>query len=1226
MKKILLLLVGAIVAFATHAQLYVVGNAVAGDFTSELQSKYDAPNALEVSQNGDYYCFRASGEFQLSTMRTGWDNGWKTNSVGIAGWQASGDIMTSACTRPGSETKLIPPSGWGETYFRVKTDLSEIQASKDGNFVVTYSYAIKGNFGDLADSWSSLPEFDKTTLISTYDFGSEGKKGGSFGVQQLQNGSQVGWFWAASGTDTDYYSANSGKTFTLVKEKDSNGSNLALKDDKLYGVVTFKLTLDADGIPTNLIITGGAKEGGDTYTFALFNGDNKLYDFTGSNPYEVNYSISTPLSADTPLCVKRIKNGTVENTYGLANAATYDGTKLDNAALQQDGASLVLAATLEGAVTFTLNVTDNVPTSLTVSGGQLHQEVYKDFYLIGKFNEWGLADKNYQFETTDGKVYTYTVGDSDIDGSTGWKINDGTWGLDFARNSEDPHVEYNILYNLKQGTGENGNFERVIPAGAILTFTYNPGATSTLLITTKEEPVDPVEPAPTTLYIQMKYDYATQAADAPKTEDDPIPNPVRCHIYNSVTGESKYDFGSYEERMDRESFRYSLWKFELTEEDVKKYDAVDFYIYATNDNGTYKDAIEYRSNIAVYTDEDGDHAADVKWYDKTNWTRFIYATATLSGHSPEDKYPSRYACQSMMSFDDFNAMNERDEANGGRSALYLVGWGVTFDAEDAEGNLIGDHKSLPGTPAEAYPLPADNGCFYLPVYRPSEEVKFKVSFVNVASASEYMSRFGGNAKTLADKYDDASKGCPRHWATFDLGLVGVDTRFDYSQFPGAWQPTYASGAANSPGSVNMEVNRSVKYNNVNQGDWIVPSDTPKDKNYFVFDSHSECMSVSLIDFDPHPTIVANSCDVQTAELSQDEAISLHNHGLHLDGAGVNGHVYVQNVNYVHGNVTITAAVGNHLSDEGRYSSSYSLLLDGRELSSSLDNGSGNYDIEFLPVSADCNLQIRGKYTNNFNHLTFHSRTSRAPLTTHIELAAPAPVERDGQYVVNKNIAQDGETSTYGVFVKEGLSFQIEGNTDRYYYADFNLADAEIVDSKHYLAEYDVCEGVAEWVKNLEAEGNDWFENGENNDWSSIMKDGVAMPLYFPAVATAADVKELEAQVIEGEIKAVYPFLIDPEAKLVPVASKAPNRAATSNGGASVTIEGKELSYVPMSADVRINVLTDNVISGVEGVTVDAVAEGDVEYYTISGVRVYGEPAPGIYLRRQGNTVAKVVIR
>ena len=851
---------------------------------------------------------------------------------------------------------------------------------------------------------------------------------------------------------------------------------------------------------------------------------------------------------------------------------------------------------------------------------------FKAFYLIGAFNSWTLQDDRYKFETTDGKVYTYNAVDK-IDGTDGWKINDGTWNLDFARNSEDPHVEYNVVYELKRNTGTNGNFEREIPAGAKLTFTYNENGTSTLLITTEGGGDTPVN-KPTTLYIQMKYDYATQAVDAPKTETEPITNPVRCHIYNSVTKEAKYEFGSDAEKMTRESFRYSLWKYDITEEDVEKYDAVDFYIYTTKDNGTYANPIEYHSNIAVYTQDGRDYEADVMWYDKENWTQFIYATATLAKHSPNDANPSRYACQSMLSYEDFNALNERDAANGGRSALYLVGWGVKFDAEDAEGNLIEEGKSLPGTPAESYPLPADNGCFYLPVHKPGsgDAGKFKVSFVNVGSASEHMSRFGAKAKALADSYDENSLGCPRHWATFDLGLVGVDTRFDYTKFPGSWQPTYASGEAGSPGSVNMVVNRSVKYNNVNQGDWLIPTDTPKGLNYFVFDSHNECMSVSLIDFDPNPSIVANSCDMQTAQLSSDEAINLHDLGLRLDGSAVNGQVYVQNVNYVHGNVTIKAADGNNLSDDGRYSSSYSLLLDGRELGSSTGAVAGTYDIEFLPVSADCSIQIRGTYTNNHNKLTFHSRTSKASLSTEVVLAAPAAVDCDGQYVINKNIAADGDANTYGVFVKEGLSFGLDVDTDRYYYADLAVEGAEIIDSKHYIANNNLSTGMDGWVKNLAAEGSDWFENGEDNDWSSIMKSGVNVPVYLPSVATAADVKTLEAQTIEGEIKAVYPFIIDPEAKLTPAASQAPNRAVSNGIAGEISTAGKVMSYVPVSAPVKINVTNDNVISGVADVAADKTAEGDTEYYTISGVRVIGAPAPGIYIRRQGDSVSKVVVR
>ncbi len=287
---------------------------------------------------------------------------------------------------------------------------------------------------------------------------------------------------------------------------------------------------------------------------------------------------------------------------------------------------------------------------------------------------------------------------------------------------------------------------------------------------------------------------------------------------------------------------------------------------------------------------------------------------------------------------------------------------------------------------------------------------------------------------------------------------------------------------------------------------------------------------------------------------------------------------------------------------------------------------GTYDIEFLPVSADCSIQIRGTYTNNRNKLTFHSRTSKASLSTEVVLAAPAAVDCDGQYVVNKNIEADGDVYTYGVFVKDGLAFRMDGDTDRYYYADLAVEGAEIIDSKHYIASYDLSPGMDGWVKNLGAEGSDWFENGEDNDWSSIMKSGVNVPVYLPAVATAADVKTLEAQTIEGEIKAVYPFIIDPEAKLTPAASQAPNRAVSNGIAGEISTAGKVMSYVPVSAPVTINVTNDNVISGVADVAADKTAEGDTEYYTISGVRVIGAPAPGIYIRRQGDSVSKVVVR
>jgi hypothetical protein len=62
-------------------------------------------------------------------------------------------------------------------------------------------------------------------------------------------------------------------------------------------------------------------------------------------------------------------------------------------------------------------------------------------------------------------------------------------------------------------------------------------------------------------------------------------------------------------------------------------------------------------------------------------------------------------------------------------------------------------------------------------------------------------------------------------------------------------------------------------------------------------------------------------------------------------------------------------------------------------------------------------------------------------------------------------------------------------------------------------------------------------------------------------------------------------------------------------------------------DITVQPDLDLTLSGIEAVNVDAQdLYAPVEYYTISGVRVSNNPAPGIYIRRQGNTVTKLAIR
>lgn len=71
-----------------------------------------------------------------------------------------------------------------------------------------------------------------------------------------------------------------------------------------------------------------------------------------------------------------------------------------------------------------------------------------------------------------------------------------------------------------------------------------------------------------------------------------------------------------------------------------------------------------------------------------------------------------------------------------------------------------------------------------------------------------------------------------------------------------------------------------------------------------------------------------------------------------------------------------------------------------------------------------------------------------------------------------------------------------------------------------------------------------------------------------------------------------------------------------------------------NADMNIDVTWEGIpikvtfvgkkVNGISDITVDA--DAPAEYYNLNGVRVSGELAPGLYIRRQGNSVSKVVVK
>lgn len=65
--------------------------------------------------------------------------------------------------------------------------------------------------------------------------------------------------------------------------------------------------------------------------------------------------------------------------------------------------------------------------------------------------------------------------------------------------------------------------------------------------------------------------------------------------------------------------KYSIWKFELTEEDLEKYNAAVFYFRYGNDWMRY-------STVTLHAGGSDTEYGNVTENDQNNWTKYIYAT------------------------------------------------------------------------------------------------------------------------------------------------------------------------------------------------------------------------------------------------------------------------------------------------------------------------------------------------------------------------------------------------------------------------------------------------------------------------------------------------------------------------------------------------------------------------------------------------------------------------
>lgn len=193
--------------------------------------------------------------------------------------------------------------------------------------------------------------------------------------------------------------------------------------------------------------------------------ENGVYTFQATNDFKISTANGTWDQF----------NAGSKNLSGKWTKATTTAT----ANLKSGSDSNILPPMSDVKITYEVNEALTTIKATLPDGLTFGEEQPKDFYLIGPaFGGWTLKDsKNKMIRS--GNVYTY-VAENGIVGN--WKINDGTWNVQFGSNGSSPVVG-EVYY---PGTGSDpGEISSNIGEKATITFTYNEDSESTILITTE---------------------------------------------------------------------------------------------------------------------------------------------------------------------------------------------------------------------------------------------------------------------------------------------------------------------------------------------------------------------------------------------------------------------------------------------------------------------------------------------------------------------------------------------------------------------------------------------------------------------------------------------------------------------------------------------------------------------------------------------------------------------
>lgn len=684
--------------------------------------------------------------------------------------------------------------------------------------------------------------------------------------------------------------------------------------------------------------------------------------------------------------------------------------------------------------------------------------------------------------------------------------------------------------------------------------------------------------------------------------------------------------------------RYELWKYEIPVEEFQsgKYNNAVFYVAIDDDFSDDNKTNKWQTDMGW-----GDNR---NTYLKENWTKYIYATCECE----KDGNKVNYAVPSYVTPSEFLTLHQKKVVEKGRDGIFIVGPKNNFTYKDAASDQWLQFNDFKTTDQRR--LTPDDGVFYLQV-QPNENGgnMFKLSWMDVLGQKNTAETREGGASSVNEKLAN-----DRNWATFDLGSIGIDTKLVPSE-------DYAENEGPA-GRVTFQLNRPYKYTNNNACDWSISGQTSAsrwiilDTHYDSKDENYQCETVTITDFDPHPTLTAEFTTFETAgELPTNFDRTKEPH---LYACGANGeHKVNLKYNYAHAQATIGASTTN-----SNFTRNYEIKYDDKNVAD-IPGTIPSFKYDYYPVNVSgSSLKIRARYKDKQSGLRFHSLTSDGkPGNLEYHSYEPTGTAVDAKYIEEeckvtyktddkgnqlldkhkKPIVEKVER-TFGVLVPN-FNINIEsdykwnGNTGELgAYADYRVFDEngkEITEkcklftgteNPHMIDCINLTYGKNAYDKYC-------WNWSEGTHWAQALKEETgSASLYFETIneTPVADVKDLEERTYTIELQAVYPLVYQKNPSLVASASEA-NGESVAKTAADPTSPEYVISHVRKTDPITVTVKPDGTVTGVDDVFGDAEADNadaPAEYYTISGVRVNGDPAPGIYVVRRGNKVTKEVVK